>query len=69
MSKEIKEKLEEWVKKNYNQYTTGWTYERSGGNCVDCFYDGYGSGTSWAAYEVSCILGMELEEPDVDEEE
>lgn len=58
----IKE-LEKWVKKNYNQRATGWTYERSEGNFCDCFDDGVESGTSWAAYEVGCLLGMELEEP------
>lgn len=56
-------------KKYYKQYATGWTYERSEGNCYDCFNDGTEYGTSWAAYEVGCILGMELEEPEYDEEE
>lgn len=59
----IKE-LEKWVKSNYKQYTTGWTYERSEGNYCDCFDDGFESGTSWAAYEVGYILGMELKEPE-----
>lgn len=64
MNNEIREKLEQWVRESYKQYTTSWTYERSEGNCADCFYDGYDSGTSWAAYEVGSILGIELEEPD-----
>lgn len=63
MSDYIKEKLEEWVTKNYNQRSTGWTAERSANNCDDCFEDGYVSGQSWAAYEIGCILGMELAEP------
>lgn len=63
MENDIKKKLEKWVKDNYKQYTTDWTYERSEGNCADCFDDGYESGTSWAAYEIGCILGMKLEEP------
>lgn len=69
MNNKIRENLEKWVKDNYNQYATGWTYERSEGNCYDCFDDGFTSATSWAAYEVGCILGMELEEPDVSDEE
>ena len=64
MNNEIREKLEKWVREKYKQYATGWTYERSDGNCYDCFNDGTEYGTSWAAYEVGCILGMELEEPD-----
>lgn len=64
MNNEIRKKLEKWVKDNYKQYATGWTYKRSDGNCYDCFCDGYDSGTSWAAYEVGCILGMKLEEPE-----
>lgn len=64
MNKEIIEKLKDWVEENYKQYATGWTYERSDGNSADCFDDGFTSGISWAAYEVGCLLGMELEEPD-----
>lgn len=51
---------------NYEQRATGWTYERSEGNSCDCFDDGFTSGISWAAYEVGCILGMDLEEPEED---
>jgi len=69
MEEQIK-KLREWVKENYNPRATGYTAERSRGNEDDCFSDGAESGTSWAAYEVGCILGMKLEkpeEPDYDE--
>lgn len=69
MNNEIREALEKWVRDNYVQHTTGWTYERSSGNDFDCFDDGYQCATSWAAYEVGCILGMELEEPECAEEE
>lgn len=64
MDNEFERKIKNWVKNNYKQYTTGWTYERSEGNYADCFYDGYDCTTSWAAYEIGVILGMELEEPD-----
>lgn len=69
MDNNIMERLEKWVLDNYKQYTTGWTWERSEGNCYDCFDDGSEYATSWAAYEVGCILGMDLEDPDWDEEE
>lgn len=61
---EILGELKEWVIKNYNKRKCGWTSERSYGNCDDCFEDGCESGTSWAAYEIGQILGMELAEPD-----
>ena len=64
MDEKIRKKLEKWVKENYKQNTTGWTWLRSEGNCSDCFDDGYECATSWAAYEVGSILGMELKEPD-----
>lgn len=57
------EKLEKWIKDNYKQYATDWTWERSDGNACDVFEDGYIVGTSWAAYEIGCMLGMELEKP------
>jgi len=44
-------KLEEWVNNNYSPYKCGWT-------------DGIESGVSYAAYEIGCILGMDLEEPE-----
>ena len=64
MNEEIRKKLEQWVKDNYKQYATGWSWTRSEGNCTDCFYDGQDYGTAWAAYEVGCILGMDLEDPE-----
>jgi len=57
------QELKKWVKDNYNSNKCGWTAERSFGNYDDCFDDGCGAGTSFAAYEVGCILGMELKEP------
>ena len=69
MDKNIENRLKDWVKENYKQYSTGWTYERSAGNDADCFDDGMVCGVSLAAYEVGCILGMELEEPDEPDED
>lgn len=63
MDKMVENKLKKWVEENYNSRATGWTAERSCGNYDDCFEDGMESGTSWAAYEIGCILGMDLEEP------
>ena len=45
MDNKIEERPKGWVKKNYNQNTTVWTYERSEGNFADCFYDGYNCAT------------------------
>lgn len=66
---EIIKELQEWVKANYKQYATGWTWERSEGNCADCFYDGQDRGRSWAAYEVGSILGIDLPEPEWEDED
>lgn len=68
MDKAIENQLREWVKSNYKRHTTGWTYERSEGHSSDCFDDGGECATSWAAYEVGCIMGMDLEEPECEEE-
>lgn len=68
MGKNIRNELEQWVKENYKQYATGWTYERSEGNFCDCFYDGVEHGAAWAAYEVGRILGMDLEDPDIQDD-
>lgn len=69
MNDDIRRKLEEWVKRNYNPDATGYTVERSMGNYDDVFNDGVAHGESWAAYAVGRILGMELEEPEELEEE
>ena len=69
MNNEIKKKLEKWVIDNYKQYTTSWTWQRSEGNSYDCFSDGCEHATSWAAYEIGSILGMDLEEPDEPKED
>jgi hypothetical protein len=68
MTDNIREQLEQWVNDNYKQYATGWTWQRSEGNSFDCFDDGCTHAYSWAAYDIGCILGMELEEPEWDEE-
>ena len=58
---DVIEQLENWVKENYNNYATEYTYERSEGNSSDCFEDGLECGTSLAAFEVGKILGMDIE--------
>ena len=63
MEEKIK-KIEEWVKENYNASKCAYTSERSCGNYDDCFDDGSEMATSYAAYEVGCILGMNLEKPE-----
>lgn len=69
MNEQMMKKLENWVRENYKQYTTGWTALRSAGNYDDCFEDGMECGTSWCAYEIGTILGMDLEEPDEPDED
>jgi hypothetical protein len=65
---DIIEKIKAWVKENYKQHTTGWTYEKSEGNYADCFDDGMECGTSWAAYMIGQILDMDFEEPDEEDD-
>lgn len=62
-------KIAKWVKENYSPRKCGWTAMRSMGNYDDCFSDGMESGTSWAAYEIGNILGLELKEPEYPEED
>lgn len=69
MDKNIETNLKDWVKANYKQYATGWTWERSEGNFPDVFNDGYDCATAWAAYDIGTILGMKLEEPERSDEE
>lgn len=57
-----------WVNKNYDPYACGFTPQRSEGNYYDCFFDGESCGTSYAAYEVGQILGLELAPPEDDGE-
>lgn len=63
------EKLKSLVRENYESYKCGWTYQRSEGNFCDCFEDGSEYGASWLAYEIGCILGMDLKEPEQPDDE
>lgn len=54
------ERLENWVKENYNADACEYTYERSEGNSCDCFVDGFECGTSLAAFDIGKILGMDI---------
>lgn len=56
-------KIENIVKENYDSEKCGATSEWSHGNSDDVFSDGEDCGRSWLAYEIGCVLGMELEEP------
>ena len=68
MDKKVLNQLKDLVKDNYNSHQCSYTTERSRGNYDDCFEDGYESGQSWLAYQVGCILGMDLEEPEEPQE-
>ena len=61
--KSIYEKLKKWVNENYDSRACAYTVERSMGNYDDVFFDGEDRGTSWAAYSVGRILGMDLPAP------
>jgi len=58
------EKLEKLVLENYDSEDCGLTEEYYSGNESDVFNDGKRCGASWLAYEIGCLLGMELEEPE-----
>jgi len=66
--KEIIQKLKDEVMENYNSSHCEYTDERSCGNYSDCFEDGVDQGSSSVWYVVGKIIGMELEEPDFDDE-
>lgn len=60
---EVMARLVEWVKDNYSPRKCGLNCIDSIGNYGDVFSDGMECGTSWAAYDVGRILGLELQEP------
>lgn len=64
MNEEMMNRLVQWVKKYYDPAACAFTELRSFGNCSDVFSDGYECGISYDAYEIGCILGMDLEEPE-----
>lgn len=63
MNKELLDELKKIVLRNYNSRMCGATSEWSAGNYDDVFSDGEACGSSWLAYEIGCLLGMELEQP------
>lgn len=68
MDKNIRNELEQWVKKNYKQYVTGWICKHFR-KSETVFYDaGREAGRAWAAYEIGSILGMDLEDPDIQDD-
>lgn len=63
MNEETLEKIKNLVSENYDSEMCGTTSEWSSGNDDDVFSDGESCGRSWLAYEIGCLLGIELEEP------
>lgn len=63
MDEKIIRKIKKIIKENYDNEACGYTEERSEGNYNDVFSDGQKNGRSWLAYEIGCLLGMELAEP------
>ena len=56
--------LVKWVTDNYNPRNCGLNCLDSMGNYGDVFSDGMDCATSWTAYYIGQILGLELEKPD-----
>lgn len=63
MNNELLEKLKKLVIDNYDSDSCGFTEECSQGNDSDVFRDGEDRGRSWLAYEIGCLLDMDLEKP------
>ncbi len=63
-------KIKNWINCHYAPEDCGLTPESSRGNYDDVFQDGASYGMSWAAWDISCLLEMGLEEPKIlDEDE
>lgn len=60
---EIIEKIKKIVNKNYSSEFCGYTEQTSYGNDKKIFNDGFCCGTSWLAYEIGLLLGVDLETP------
>ena len=58
------EELKRKIVESYSPEDCGATPEWNMGNYDDVFEDGNNYGRSWLAYEIGCILGMELQEPE-----
>lgn len=58
------ESLKEFILETYNPSYCAYNTQRSFGNADDVFSDGYDSGTSYMAYEVGQIIGLDLPEPE-----
>lgn len=64
MSLERLERIKELINGRYSSHHCGYTEMRSEGNGNDVFQDGLDCGTSSILYEIGCILGMDLEDPE-----
>ncbi|ALA07244.1 hypothetical protein SECTIM467_120 [Brevibacillus phage SecTim467] len=60
-------KIKELIETRYSAVACGYTEERSMGNSTDVFEDGCNCGESHVLYEIGCILGMDLKEPEEQE--
>ncbi|MFB0830784.1 hypothetical protein ACEU2D_14370 [Brevibacillus laterosporus] len=58
------DKVKELIKNRYNPRYCGYTEMRSEGNYTDVFQDGCDCGESQVLYEIGCLLGMDLKEPE-----
>lgn len=64
INKEVLEKVEKYIIKNYKPSACAFTSLNSEGNYDDVFNDGYYCGLSYTLYEIGTMLGIDLEEPE-----
>jgi len=67
--KETLDKIKDYINEHYKAYRCSWTEQRSEGNYSDVFSDGCDSGEAWSLYSIGNIIGMELEEPEENEDD
>lgn len=63
MGDDLVQQLKKIIIANYDSYACGYTEERSEGNYTDVFSDGVNNGSSCLAYEIGCLIGLDLEKP------
>ena len=63
MNKEVLDNIKTLIETVYDSEACSFTEERSSGNDLDVFSDGFECGQSKLAYQIGVMLNMDLEEP------
>lgn len=63
MEKKVLANIKTLIRTVYDSEACGFTEERSSGNDMDVFNDGFKCGQSKLAYQIGVMLNMDLEEP------